>query len=212
MKFVRLFLLLPVLLVACSKSSKSPNAGPVPTANTKPGVGRIEIVGDSLAYGTGSTNNAGVTDCFRSNFAGTVENIAVPGTTSEEIEKTVDTAIAKNPKLIFISSGGNDAILNAMGQLDYPVNKTLAEMRSIFAKAVSSGALVVYLGLNPGLAGAERLPQISSVAASQGVIVVDGMNGSWTNTKLMSDEYHPNDAGYKIMCDRIIEAIGDNYP
>jgi lysophospholipase L1-like esterase len=209
-------LLLPFLFLACSKSDKKPKSfsSVAPTANSKPGVGNIEVIGDSLAFGTGSSNPSfySPAGCLDNNAAGRVETLAVPGTTSDDIEKTLASALAENPKLIFISAGGNDAIHDALGIEAFPASKTLQTMERIFDRAVASGALVVYLGLNPGLPGSERMPQISDLARSRGVIVVDGMNGFWGDPSLMSDDYHPNDRGYRIMCERIITAITGDYP
>jgi lysophospholipase L1-like esterase len=214
-KALHVFLLLPLFLLGCSKSSKkSGSPASAPIVNSKPGIGNIEVIGDSLAYGTGSSvpsvySPAG---CLGKNVAGSVDTLAYPGTTSDEIEKTLDTALAEKPKLIFISAGGNDAIHDALGIESYPASRTLQTMGRLFDRAIASGALVVYLGLNPGLPGSERMPQISDLARSRGVIVVDGMNGLWGNSSLMSDDYHPNDRGYGIMCDRIISAIKADYP
>jgi hypothetical protein len=78
--------------------------------------------------------------------------------------------------------------------------------------ACRASAVVVYLGLNPPFTGGERMPQISQLARSKGVIVVDGMNGFWGNTNLMSDKIHPNNLGYSILCDRVLTALKGYYP
>lgn len=84
-------------------------------------------------------------------------------------------------------------------------------MTKLFDRLLATGALVVYLGLNPPYAGAERLPAITEIAKSKGVLVVDGMAGFW-NTQLMGDEFHPTTEGYRQMCQRIVEAVRGHYP
>ena len=132
--------------------------------------------------------------------------------TSAQILFGITPVTARKPNLVFVSSGGNDTLKDNDKPGSYPVQKTLSEMNEMFDKLIASGALVVYLGLNPGVVGAERLPEISKMAKAKGVIVVDGMNGLWENSSLMADRIHPNDAGYSIMCDRILNALVGYYP
>ena len=59
---------------------------------------------------------------------------------------------------------------------------------------------------------AERLLSLAALARLQGVLVIDGMAGLWTDPLMMADDFHPNDAGYKVMCDRILQELGEHYP
>ena len=179
--------------------------------NSNPGVGVIAVAGDSLARGRGATNPDNRTPgCFRQNFPGQVESFGVDGRTSYQLLGDLSEVEAVQPKLIFVSSGGNDAIKDFWFGF-YPEERTLREMDEIFDRLLATGAVVVYLGLNPPQKAAARLPKISALAASKGVLVVDGMQGLW-GTDFMRDQFHPNDQGYQKMCARIVEALQPYYP
>jgi lysophospholipase L1-like esterase len=212
-------ILLTIGLFACDNSSSN-NKGvtgqttsPLAIQNANPGTGHIAIVGDSLAAGYRATmDQVKPAGCVKQLPHDQIFDGAIPGLTSEQILKTMATIQNEKPKLIFISSAGNDTMRDHSTPGTYPEAKTLSEMTRIFDIAINTGAVVAYLGLNPPVPYAARLPQVSALATSKGIIVVDGMNGFWTDTSLMADEIHPNDAGYGIMCNRIIQAISSYYP
>ena len=186
-------------------------AGQEKIINDHPGTGPIAIIGDSLARGRGAENLENTpANCFRKNFPGNVNELAVDGRTSLQLLEDLDAPVNLKPKLIFVSSGGNDAI-NDVYFKDYPEQKTLTEIPQIFDKLLATGALVVYLGLNPPFPEAARLPKVSDIARTKGVLVVDGMNGLWQSDK-MWDDFHPNDLGYQEMCKKIFEAVKGHYP
>jgi lysophospholipase L1-like esterase len=195
---------------ACSNSDTTGNP---PIRNAKPGVGSLSVLGDSLAAGYGATDPAvRPAACIAHGLDTTVQDFSVAGLTSSQILMKADQVQASAPKVIFVSSGGNDAIMETNLPGSYPAAKTLSEMDSLFERLLNTGAVVVYLGLNPPFTGGERMPQISQLARSKGVIVVDGMNGFWGNTNLMSDKIHPNNLGYSILCDRVLTALKGYYP
>jgi lysophospholipase L1-like esterase len=197
---------------ACSNSADTSANNP-PIRNAKPGAGSLTVLGDSLAAGYGAKNGAiKPAACIARGLNTTVQDFSVAGLTSSQILAKADQAQASGPKVIFVSSGGNDAILDMNKHGSYPAGKTLSEMSSLFERLLDTGAVVVYLGLNPPFAGGERLPQISQLARGKGVIVVDGMNGFWNNPNLMSDRIHPNDLGYSILCERVLTALKGYYP
>ena len=191
-------------------TEKTPGA----IANEHPGVGHIAVVGDSLAAGFKATNSkVKPAGCLSQNFDhDKMVNIAVPGLTSEQILKATRKILKYNSKLVFISSGGNDTLKDDKNPGSYPKQKTLDEMNLMFDAFLKTGAVVAYLGLNPPAPYPIRLPEITQLALSKGVIVVDGMNGFWGDSQFMADRIHPNNAGYAIMCSRIISSIQSYYP
>ena len=182
--------------------------------NEHPGVGHIAIVGDSLAAGYKATDkNVKPAGCLSKNFDhNKMINVAVPGLTSEQILKATNKILKYNSKLVFISSGGNDTLHDDKEPGSYPAPKTLNEMNTMFDAFLKTGAVVAYLGLNPPAPYPIRLPEITKLALSKGVIVIDGMNGFWENPALMADRVHPNNTGYSIMCSRMVNEIRPYYP
>lgn len=191
--------------------STSLSGAAVPVVNPHPGMGLIAVAGDSLAFGYGAQDWSFTPEsCLGDHFQAPTKNYSIVAATSSSLEKRLPRILQDKPKLVFISSGGNDVITNHFGS--YPVQKSLDEMRRVFDALIAEGALVVYLGLNPPYAGAERLPMISIIAAAKGVIVVDGMNGFWGTTQWLTDGIHPNDAGYQLLCTRLLQAVSPYYP
>jgi lysophospholipase L1-like esterase len=113
---------------------------------------------------------------------------------------------------VFVSSGGNDAISDYFVPGSYPAEQTMHEMEKMFDDLQATGAVVLYLGLNPPYTGGERMPEIWKLAESKGVIVVDGLADLWGDKDKMSDDLHPNEEGYKIFCERIEKAVTGYYP
>lgn len=205
--------LLAAIVLSCSHSESHGGGAPPFIRNAKPGSGMVAVIGDSLANGTGATDeNVKPTGCLANATGNPVKDLAEDGLTSAETIKQAEIAVNLQSKLVFVSAGGNDAIREYVKTGSYPVQQTLDDMTKVFDYLLESGALVVYLGLNPPTKGADRLPLISQLARDKGVIVVDGMAGLWEDQQKMHDGFHPNDAGYAIMCDRIKAAISGYYP
>ena len=182
--------------------------------NAKPGLGTISIIGDSLARGRGTDESSPYVpaQCLKNAFNATINPLAINGLTSEGTLSEVNAAIAAGSRLVFVSSGGNDAIRDTVQPGSYPVSKSLREMEVVFDRLLDSGAVVVYLGLRPPFSGSERLSKIWDLATKKGVIVIDGMKDLWDDPTKMADSVHPNEAGYTKMCERIVEGIGASYP
>lgn len=177
--------------------------------------GTIHVMGDSLAYGTGAPSTAlSPANCLRKGFSqSTVINEAVPGTKSDKFLKGLESwKPAADAQLIFVSMGGNDVIGNLLSPGSFPQQNTLLNMTQIFDVLQQPGVIVVYLGLEPPRPDSDRLPLISLMAESRGIIVVDGMEGLWNKPQYMSDLVHPNTKGYGIMCDKILQALQEYVP
>ena len=154
-------------------------------------------------------------NCLQANIPGTYFNFADNGATSEDLKNKLDVIVKGETKMYFVSVGGNDVLYTLAG-LDYPEQKTLDDMNIIFDRLLSTNSLVVYLSLNPPpqppYEKTERLPKITALAQSKGILVVDGMNGLWADPLYMTDEVHPNDLGYEKMCGAIVSTVRPHYP
>lgn len=206
--------LVAVLFVANSSQAFDTKSVSTFILNEHPGVGHIAVVGDSLAAGFRATDKkVKPASCLSRNFDhDKMINIAIPGLTSEQILKAANKIVKYNSKLVFISSGGNDTLHDHRKPGSYPEQQTLDEMNVMFDMFLKTGAVVAYLGLNPPAPYPIRLPKITQLALSKGIIVIDGMNGLWEEPLFMADDHHPNNAGYLIMCNRIVNGIQPYYP
>lgn len=204
-----------IFLVGCSDSTVSGQNKLSKIKNSNPGYGTITVMGDSLAAGYGSTDNSVKPEgCLAQLQNNRVTNYSVPGYTSQQISNTISTVKMDQPKLVFVSSGGNDSLTENLYPGQYPESKTLQEMSALFDQLFQDNnqVVVAYLALNPPVPYAARLPKITEIAASKGVIVIDGMDGLWTDASKMYDQIHPNNLGYAIMCSRILDAVKPYYP
>lgn len=185
-------------------------SGPVGNGSSTNGslTGNATVVGDSLAYGTGAEGSNFTPSICISQLGYITANMAVPGQTSVELLNQISFYISPAPSFVFISTGGNDAIMNYYQPGTYPEANSFREITQIVRQFRNAGSVVAYLALNPPLdaASAQRLQRMTQLAASEGAIIVDGMNGLW-NTDKMADQFHPNELGYAIMCDRILQSV-----
>lgn len=213
-------------ILGCSGGSTSSKLGdnkpfcdcqptdPKKIRNAKPDRGPIVVLGDGLAFGHGADPKSLNTPsaCIAGRTSNTVTTLAHDGETSDVVAKSVDKAVAMKAKIVFISAGIDDMLLNRVQPGSYPNQQTLSELGAQFDKLLESGALVVYLGLNPQTYLSERLPMAWDMANQKGVLVIDGMGGLWKDPSLMADDLHPNEKGYSVMCLRIISALKDHLP
>lgn len=175
----------------------------------------VYVVGDSLAYGTGAKDSKNTpTGCLAAKYTSlTATNLATPGHTSQQVLDQIPQFLNPAPQLVFISTGGNDALTDYYKPGTYPAQKSLAELRTIIEQFQKAGAVVAFLKISPPFDpnSAKRLENMAIQAELMGAIIVDGMAGLW-NTDKMSDDFHPNDEGYKLMCKKITEAIAPYFP
>lgn len=177
-------------------------------------------MGDSLAYGYGASATGMTPErCFSRHFPGKSFNYAVNGYTTSDLMGHLQKVLPPHlrneklaPAMIFVSIGGNDALLNRVKEGRYPERKTMEEISRLFDQLLATKALVVYLALNPPYSGLDRLQKISHLARLKGILTVDAMGGLWKNNEYMSDLVHPNDRGYDLMCQRIVQAVTPHYP
>jgi lysophospholipase L1-like esterase len=168
----------------------------------------VLIIGDSLAVGYGSTQALNTPlECLSRLKPYSVEFLAKNGATTEKILAQFKSRQTANPALIFISTAGNDTMIDINKPGAYPEAKTLQEAKELFKLASRTGAQVIYLGLKPPAEKTERLVKVTTLAKRSGAIVFDGMKNLWGNQKFMSDRIHPNDEGYKIVCSRLLRAL-----
>jgi acyl-CoA thioesterase-1 len=78
----------------------------------------------------------------------------------------------------------------------------------MISKVHAKGALVVLLGVTGLPLGDQYGPNYKTLARETGcVLVPDILSGIIGNTKLKSDQIHPNGAGYAKIAARVYDAI-----
>lgn len=208
-----LIALLSLSLINCSSDPNRSSESNSPVKNTKSyNEGPAVLFGDSIARGAGaSSKDESLFGCL-SSINNNVINLANDGATSQNAYDVVTQASSLNPSLVLISLGGNDVLQSAFENM-IPTQETTQNVRSIFKEFTNAGSLVIYLDVTPpsnlvATIDTSRLQTLKSIARQEGVVLVEeSMKGLWGNILYMSDDIHPNDAGYAIICDRINQAI-----
>lgn len=170
--------------------------------NYPPREGPIVAFGDSLIAGTGSTAGADVVSNISTLIGEPVINMGVAGDTTARGLERIDTVLKKQPRIVLLLLGGNDYLQRV------PKEKTFTNLRTIITLLQKDGAVVVLLGVRGGLLSDNFKEPFETLAKETGSLYVpDVLDGILGNKKLLSDEVHPNDLGYRIMATRIADAI-----
>lgn len=213
-----IFILLAIPLIGCGSGKDSGSSTNPVIKNSKAyNPGFINLYGDSIARGLGASSpQKSLEGCLSRAANEFVINSAVQGATSADGVAALPKTINEKSALVVISLGGNDIFVDyADGSL--PEEKTLKNMRAIFKAFTQSKSLVLYLGLNPppypGVQiDTSRLKKINQIAREEGVIYIeDTLKGLWGNPDFMSDEVHPNDKGYAVVCERVLKALQPHF-
>jgi len=110
--------------------------------------------------------------------------------------------LAPSPSVVVITLGGND-ILQRL-----PIEDTVRSLRKIFDQILAAHAMVVFLAIHPPFVSDKRMDKVKDLCRELGVLYVDSMmNRMWGGRKLMSDNIHPNAAGYRLMAERVRDAL-----
>jgi lysophospholipase L1-like esterase len=171
--------------------------------NSRPGGGPIVCFGDSLTFGAGASPEESYPAVLGGLLGRETLNRGRNGETSETaLERLDEDVLRGSPSVVIITLGGND-MLRRM-----PIETTVRSLREVFERSIAAGAMVVYLPIHPPFVSDERMDHVRQLARELGVVYLDGvMDGMWKNRALMSDQIHPNAAGYRIIAERLRDAL-----
>jgi len=181
------FLAVTLAVSACDKTAPSqPN--------------EVIAFGDSLVFGLGATSGNDFVSLLSQRLGINIRNAGFPGDTTLSAKLRLNgSVLSRNPRLVIVLLGANDLFQGV------PVSQSVSNITSIVQQIRAKGAAVVLVALTadatldpfggalPGLAG-----QTSSSFVPG---VLDGWYGD--PAYLSADGTHPNNAGHKIMADRI---------
>ena len=163
--------------------------------NARPSGENLICFGDSLTFGTGASEGRDYPSRLSEMLSEPVINAGVPGDTTSSAMKRLDQdVLSREPKIVFITLGGND--------LKNGVSKKVAfdNLKIIVEKIQDEGALVVIGGINIPFWGKGFGEAYENLAEETGSILIPNIyKGIIGNPKLMSDRIHPNAKGYEII-------------
>ena len=173
-----------------------------PIRNDPAGRGPIVCFGDSLTSGYGAESAQSYPAVLGTLLGREVVNRGRNGDTAAASLERVDDVVSLDPSVVVLTLGGNDMLQRV------PIERTVAAMRGIFDRLLAAGAMVVFLGIDPPLASGARMDAIRALCRERGVLWVgDAMDGLWGDRTVMSDQIHPNAAGYRIVAERVAKAL-----
>ena len=174
-----------------------------PVRNASLGEGPIVCFGDSLTRGAGAEPEQSYPAVLGGLLGREVLNRGRDGETSEDALERVDADVLESaPSVVIITLGGNDMLRRL------PIDVTVTSLRKIFERILAAHAMVVYLAIHPPFVSDERMDEVEDLCRELGVFYVgSAMGGMWGDRKLMSDQIHPNAAGYRLIAERVRDAL-----
>lgn len=193
---------------------------PTPPTNTENGTPRsnsnedITVVafGDSLTAGVGATDENDYVSRLSRRLDSPVINAGVSGdTTADGLARLDSDVLSRNPDIVIVFLGGNDILQN----VDESV--TVENLTEIVEQIQAQDAAVIIVGSYRDTFISQLDSMYQQIAISTGAEFVPGaLNGILGRDDLLSDAVHPNNAGYKIVTDRIWPklrgTVSDLYP
>lgn len=182
----RLALLALALLAGCGRE--------VPQATRD---GPIVAFGDSLVYGTGSSGG-GFVKLLEARVGRPITNLGVPGDTTAEGLARLDEALELEPAIVILLLGGNDFLRQV------PQDDTFANLATMIERLQAGGATVLLAGVRGGLlrdGAAARYEELADRYRT--AYVHDVLDDTFGVAGYMADQVHPNDAGYRVIAERI---------
>lgn len=159
--------------------------------------GPVVAFGDSLVYGTGSSGG-GFVSLLEQSLGRPIENLGVPGDTTAAGLERLDEVLALHPSVVILLLGGNDYLRQV------PQDTTFANLSAIIERLQADGATVLLVGVRGGLIRDNFAARFEELADRYGTgYVHDVLDDTLGVRGYMADQVHPNDAGYRVIADRV---------
>ena len=191
---VLLVLALVLFTAACGKP---------PKLQRLPGDAAVLAFGDSLTFGSGASEAQSYPAQLEGLIGRRVIRAGVPGeVTSQALARLPEALDENSPRLLLLCIGGND-FLRRLGNQQAEGN-----LRAMVKLAKSRGVDVLLIGTpEPGLR--VTAPAFyAAVAKDFGIpYEEDVMAAVLKDPSLKSDQIHPNARGYRIIAERVADAL-----
>lgn len=162
----------------------------------------IVAFGDSLIVGYGSSAGNDFVSLLSKKIGQPIVNLGVNGDTTESGLGRIGAIDSYKPKVVLLLIGGNDVLHRV------PHETTLKNLRAIIGELQERGAIVVLLSVHSNLVGFGFDDELERIASDMHTAFVpDVLDGHYGERQYMSDEIHPNDAGYAVMADTIYPVL-----
>lgn len=158
----------------------------------------IVALGDSLVYGTGATPGHDFVSLLSQKIGRPVANLGTPGNTTADVVARLGDLDQYNPKVVIVLVGGNDYLQRVAPE------ETFANLAKIIRDIQSRGAIVLLLGIRGGVLVDNFKSRFDNLHNTYHTAYIpDVLRGLLGSREFMSDQVHPNDAGYARIAERI---------
>jgi len=163
----------------------------------------IICLGDSITFGYGADPGEDYPTALGKMVNLPVINAGIDGdTTVEALQRLEADVLAKEPFLVIVELSGNDFIKK------FPKKQTIDNLKEIIQRIQAKGAMVALVDISAGMFLSEYRKLLSKVAREEGAMFIPSiLGGIITNPSMKSDFLHPNAVGYKLVAQRIYQAI-----
>jgi len=170
----------------------------------KPKNQTIVAFGDSLVQGVGSTEGNDFVSVTSRKLGVPIINKGRSGDTTESALERIGEVLALDPGVVIVVLGGNDYLRRV------PKETTFKNLEEIIKKFKDNGTIVVLFGTRGGALRDTYEEDYARLAKKSKVIYIGNiLRGLLGNKELMSDQIHPNDAGYARISGRLVPILSD---
>ena len=198
-KLKKLLVLLLVLLLSGCAGNTFRNVANLYTARGN----NIVCFGDSLTKGEG-VDFPGI---LGGRLGMSVINSGVIGdTTFSAIPRLEKDVLSKNPKIVIVELGANDYLSWGSQRKGPSTEESFKNLKYVVDKIIKEGAIVVIAAIPFDSEYKRRYKELAKETGA--LLIPDIMKGILGNPSLMSlDRMHPNDKGYQVMAENILEYL-----
>jgi acyl-CoA thioesterase-1 len=162
----------------------------------------IVAFGDSLVAGVGASTGKDFVSLLAGSIGRPVINLGVSGDTTKEGLARVGELDRYEPKVVLLLLGGNDYLRRV------PPEETFNNLQKIIEEIHARGAVVLLVGVRGGVLRDNFDERYEELALKNNTAYVpDILDGLLGKREFMSDQVHPNDAGYAKIAARLAPVL-----
>ena len=155
--------------------------------------------GDSLTQGYGADAGADYPAQLANRLGVPIQNLGLAGETSADGLGRIEEVAAQHPRVVLLCFGGNDVLRGLSSE------QMFANLGTAIDRFHTDGSFVVLLGIRgASLLGDINADGFKKLAAQKKVKLVSNLlKDIFGRPHLMSDQVHPNNAGYAAIAERL---------
>ncbi len=162
----------------------------------------IVVFGDSLSYGKGAGRTQSYPALLETALQRPVINLGRNGETAVHAAGRIQEVLDENPYMVLLEFGGNDLMQRV------PFEQTVAAMAQMTDAVQAAGAVAVLVDTGGSSLMGRYSKAYKKIAQEKGAVFVPGiLDGIFGKRELMSDQIHPNAAGYKLVAEKVEKTI-----